>query len=125
MAHQLGIAAENEANFVGYLAALANEDIYFKYAANRMAFSYLISELRKHDKELYRTAMRNVNKGVIKDFRASAEFWSQYENPIEPIIKKGYNSYLKANKQAKGIQSYNYVVDLIISYSKSKTHKSS
>ncbi|MDG1040547.1 MAG: DUF3810 family protein, partial [Polaribacter sp.] len=36
--------------------------------------------------------------------------------PIEPLIKKGYNSYLKANNQANGIASYNYVVDLIISY---------
>lgn len=116
MAHQIGFAAENEANFIGYLAALSHDDLYFKYAANRMAFGYLISELRKHDREIYKEVLQSVNKGVLKDFRASSEFWSQYENPIEPLVKKGYNSYLKANKQSKGIQSYNYVVDLIISY---------
>ena len=103
MAHQIGFAAENEANFVGYLAALSNDD-----------------ELRRHDKEVYLSVLKTVNKGVLKDFRASSAFWKQYQNPIEPLIKKGYNSYLKANKQSKGILSYNYVVDLIISYSEEK-----
>ena len=117
MAHQLGIAAENEANFVGYLAALSNDDIYFKYAAYRMAFSYLISEVRKRNKTIFNTLINSVNKGILIDFKESSAFWNQYKNPIEPLIKKGYNSYLKANNQAKGIQSYNYVVDLIISYS--------
>lgn len=120
MAHQIGFAAENEANFIGYLAALANEDIYFKYAAYRMAYGYLISELRKHDKTIFKDVILATNKGILKDYRESSEFWNQYQNPIEPLIKRGYNSYLKANKQTKGIQSYNYVVDLIISYSESK-----
>ena len=116
MAHQIGIAAENEANFVGYLAALHHKDSYFKYAAYRMAFSYLIGELRNHNRDLYSKAIAMVNKGILEDFKNSNSFWSKYKNPIEPYIKKGYNSYLKANKQSKGIQSYNYVVDLIISY---------
>ena len=125
MAHQIGFAAENEANFVGYLAALSNTDVYFKYAAYRMAYGYLISELRKHDKDIFKEVILATNKGILKDFRESSAFWDQYKNPIEPFIKKGYNSYLKANKQSKGIQSYNYVVDLIISYSKTTTTKSS
>ena len=49
-------------------------------------------------------------------FRASSEFWKAYENPFEPIVKKGYNAYLKSNNQTKGVQSYNYVVDLLINY---------
>jgi hypothetical protein len=125
MAHQIGFAAENEANFVGYLAALSNNDIYFKYAAYRMAFGYLISELRKHDKEIFKEVILATNKGVLKDFRESSAFWDQYKNPIEPFIKKGYNTYLKANKQTKGIQSYNYVVDLIISFANISTDKNS
>ena len=120
MAHQIGFAAENEANFVGYLAALANDDIYFKYAAYRMAYGYLISELRKHDKTIFKEVVLATNKGILKDYNESSAIWDQYQNPIEPLIKKGYNSYLKANNQSKGIQSYNYVVDLIISYSENK-----
>jgi hypothetical protein len=118
MAHQIGFAAENEANFVGFLAANYNNDRYFKYASYRMAFGYCISEIRKRDKLLSKKLWRTVNKGVIKDFNASHQFWKAYKNPFEPIVKKGYNAYLKANKQDKGVQSYNYVVDLLISYFK-------
>jgi hypothetical protein len=116
MAHQIGFAAENEANFVGFLAANYNDDIYFKYASYRMAFGYCISELRKRDRELSKELWEKVNKGISKDFNASYQFWQQYKNPFEPLIKKGYNAYLKANKQTKGIDSYSYVVDLFISY---------
>ncbi|WP_334058068.1 DUF3810 domain-containing protein [Polaribacter sp. P097] len=116
IAHQIGFAAENEANFVGFLAANYNDDIYFKYASYRMAFGYSISEIRKRNPELSAQLWRTVNKGVIKDFKASYAFWQQYKNPFEPLVKKGYNAYLKANKQAKGTDSYNYVVDLLISY---------
>ena len=56
------------------------------------------------------------NKGILIDFKSSSDFWNTYKNPFEPIVKKGYNAYLKSNKQQKGVDSYNYVVDLLISY---------
>lgn len=116
MAHQIGFAAENEANFVGFLAANYNNDVYFKYASYRMAFGYCISEIRKRDPDLSKELWQTVHKGIIKDFNNSYLFWQAYKNPFEPLVKKGYNAYLKANKQAKGVESYNYVVDLLISY---------
>lgn len=118
MAHQIGFAAENEANFVGFLATLHNDDIYFQYAAYRMATRYAIFELYKRDPDKYWELYKTINKGVIKDFRASSEFWKSFENPFEPLVKKGYNAYLKSNKQSKGVESYNYVVDLLINYYK-------
>lgn len=116
MAHQIGWSAENDANFVGFLAALSNNDSYFKYSGYRMAFHYLMREVKKRDKEQYSEFWKTVNKGIVKDFNASYLHWKQYDNPIEPYLKKGYNSYLKANKQQKGIDSYSYVVDLLIVY---------
>jgi len=118
MAHQIGFAAENEANFVGFLATLSNDDIYFKYAAYRMAVRYTIFELYKRDSEKYKELFQTLNKGILKDFRTSTQFWESFENPFEPILKKGYNAYLKSNKQTKGVNSYNYVVDLLIHYYK-------
>jgi len=116
MAHQIGWAAENEANFVGFLAAISNDDIYFQYSGYKMAMRYTIFELYKRDKDLYKAIFKTINKGIIKDFKTSSDFWKSYKNPFEPIVKKGYNAYLKANNQAKGITSYNYVVDLLVSY---------
>lgn len=116
IAHQLGFAAENEANFIGFLAANSSDDAYFKYASYRMAFGYCISELRKREPEKQALLMKSVNVGILKDFKESFDFWEHYQNPFEPLIKKGYDAYLKANNQQKGVDSYNYVVDLLISH---------
>ena len=118
MAHQIGFAAENEANFIGFLAALSNDDPYFKYSAYRMATRYVIFELYKRDKDTFEEIYKTLNKGILIDFKSSSDFWRTYKNPFEPFVKKGYNAYLKSNKQQEGIQSYNYVVDLLISYFK-------
>jgi hypothetical protein len=90
--------------------------VYFKYASYRMAFGYCISEIRKRNLNVSRELWQTVNIGITKDFKSSSQFWRAYENPFEPLLKKGYNAYLKANKQDKGIASYNYVVDLLITY---------
>ena len=118
MAHQIGWAAENDANFVGFLASISNNDEYFKYSGYRMAYNYCINQLYKRDTVIAKTIAKSVNPGVYKDYRSSYQHWKQFENPIEPYFKKGYNSYLKANNQSKGIQSYSYVVDLLIAYFK-------
>lgn len=125
MAHQIGFAAENEANFIGFLAAVHNKDKYFQYAAYRMATRYSIFEIYKRDPEKFKELYITLNKGILKDFKASSDFWDQYENPFEPIIKRGYNAYLKSNNQAKGIDSYNYVVDLFVNYYKDEIKDSS
>ena len=69
--------------------------------------------------------MKTVNVGILKDFKESYDFWEQYQNPFEPFIKKGYDAYLKANNQQKGVASYNYVVDLLISYFEENGFKNS
>jgi hypothetical protein len=120
IAHQIGFAAENEANFIGFLAANYSTNLYFKYASYRMAFAYCLAELRKRDPIKAKRLWSKMHTGVGKDFRASYASWEAYKNPLEPLIKKGYSSYLKANKQKNGIDSYNQVVDLLVFYFESK-----
>ncbi|MFV0247387.1 MAG: DUF3810 domain-containing protein [Tenacibaculum sp.] len=120
IAHQIGWAAENDANFIGFLASIYHANAYFRYAGYRMAFQYCISQLQKRDAILAKQIKRKVNKGIFKDFNNSYLHWKKYENPMEPYFKKAYHSYLKANKQKKGIDSYDYVVDLLIAYFKNK-----
>ena len=50
-AHQLGYAAENEANFIGSLAAIHNDDPYFKYSGYTFALRYCLAEIFKRDPE--------------------------------------------------------------------------
>ncbi|MBT8272247.1 MAG: DUF3810 family protein, partial [Bacteroidia bacterium] len=46
------------------------------------------------------------------------EFWMSYQNPLEPIFKVTFNTFLKANSQEKGIESYSYVVALLVNHYK-------
>jgi len=115
-AHQLGYAAENEANFIGSLAAIHNSDIYFQYSGYTFALRYCLAELFRRDPEIYNNIILTVNKGVIKNYQEVQSFWMSYENPLEPIFEKTFDSFLKANNQSAGMKSYNYVVALLVNY---------
>ena len=115
-AHQIGYAAENETNFIGYLACKENPDIYFNYAGASFAVRYCLSELYRRDENKYEYLLQKLNLGVRKDFQESQDFWRSYQNPIEVVFKYGYDLFLKSNNQQKGIKSYSYVVALLVNY---------
>ncbi len=116
VAHQLGYAAENEANFIGFLSAINNEDVYFQYSGYYMALRYAMNDLYGHDKEKYKVAFKSINKGIVKNMRESHEFWNSYQNPFEIYFKQIFNQFLKVNKQPEGIKSYNKMVGMLINY---------
>ncbi|WP_104734252.1 DUF3810 domain-containing protein [Hanstruepera ponticola] len=116
IAHQLGYAAENEANFIGALAAISHDDIYFKYSGYTFALRHCLFEVYKRDQDLYFELVETINKGIIKNYQEVQLFWDSYQNPLEPFFKKTYDSYLIANNQKDGMQSYSYVVALLVNY---------
>jgi hypothetical protein len=116
--HQLGYAAENETNFIGYLVTVNNEDLYFKYAAYSYALGYCLNDVRRGDSVTFDKLLSELNGGVKLNFQEMSVFWNQYENPLEPVFKSIFNSFLKSNNQSQGIQSYNAVVSLLIAYHK-------
>jgi hypothetical protein len=115
-AHQLGYAAENEANFIAFLASIHNKNPYFNYAGYKFALRYCLQELSKRDSEAYESTLCAMNPGVLEDYKEAFEFWSAYNNPMEPLFKVFYSHFLKANNQDKGIESYSYVVALLVDY---------
>lgn len=121
VAHQLGYAAENEANFIGCLAAINHDDIYFRYAGYTFALRFCLNEIYRRDKTLFDSITKTVNKGILKNYKDMRTFWDHYENPTEPLFKKTYSSYLKANQQEKGMESYSYVVALLVNYFQTKS----
>ena len=118
VAHQIGYGPENEANFVGYLATIHNPDPIFQYVGYTYALRYCLGEVYRRDPEAFERLSNLVNKGIKENYREGREFWQKYENPAEPVFKKSYDTYLKANSQEKGIESYSYVVALLVNYYK-------
>lgn len=116
--HQLGYSAENETNFIGYLVTSKNKDPYFQYAAYAYVLGYCLSDVRRGNRETFDRMFQKLHPGVRANFEEMALFWEQYENPLEPVFKSIFNSFLKANNQAQGIKSYHGVVSLLIAYHK-------
>lgn len=119
-AHQLGYAAENEANFIATLATLNNDDPYFQYAGYIFSLRYCVNEVARRDLDQYHKLLKEINPGILKSYKEMRDFWKRYENPLEDISKVFWDTFLKANNQEKGISSYNYMVALIVNYYENK-----
>lgn len=118
VAHQLGYAAENEANFIGSMAAMKHPNVYFQYSGHAFALRHCLGEIYKRDSKLYKTLLPTINKGILKNYQEVRDFWDGYQNPTEPLFKSTYNNFLKANNQSNGMESYSYVVALLVNYYK-------
>jgi hypothetical protein len=118
LAHQIGIAPESEANFVGYLAATNSNDNFFKYSGYLNALRYCLSEIYYKDLVTFELLKAKINTGVLKDIQQSQDFWESYQNWSEKYFKTFYDSFLKANQQKDGIKSYNKMLVLLINYYK-------
>ena len=118
MAHQFGIAVENEANFIAFLNGIKHTDVYFKYSASTFALSYFYNELYKYEPEQAKVLIGYLTKGVFENYRENREFWQKYENPFEVVFEKTYDTYLKTQGIKSGIKNYNEIVGLIINADK-------
>ncbi|NND26137.1 MAG: DUF3810 domain-containing protein [Flavobacteriaceae bacterium] len=118
LAHQIGYAAENEANFVGFLAATKHENEYYQYSGYIFGLKYCLVEILRRDPELFEQKKAVINQGILNNYEEERLFWESYQNPLEPIFKSTFNTFLKANNQDKGIESYSYVVALLVNYLK-------
>ena len=114
IAHQLGYAAEEEANFIAIDAALQSEDLYMQYAGYHLALGYAIADCRKRKDIDSKGLYKKLSAGVLKQYQQVSAFWQKYQNPLEPLFKKSYDTYLKANNQTAGINSYSLVVGLLL-----------
>jgi len=114
--HQLGYAKENEANFAGYLSAKSSNNPAFQYSVYFDLYLYAASELYFRDSTLMVPLREQLRSSVRNDLRMLRDFFSKYQNPFEPYIRKLYGRYLKANNQPNGIMTYDEVTGRIVAY---------
>lgn len=118
MAHQLGYASESEANFVGYLASIKNEDLYFQYSGYSYALKYCLRNWKIRDEKILEQLLPMIHPGILKNYEESEQFWDSYETFIETGFKIFYDNFLKFNQQKDGLESYSKFVDLMVNYYK-------
>ena len=120
MAHQIGFGSESECNFIGFLAGVNNEDLYFQYSAYANALRYCLGTIAVKDKQLFEQLKLKINPGIIENYKESDAFWKQYDTFIDKAFHAFYDQYLKSNQQEDGIDSYSKFVDLLINYYRMK-----
>lgn len=122
MAHQMGYASESECNFIGFLASVKNDDLYFKYAAYTLALKYSLGSIEAFQGKKAVLYFNKINPGIIKNFKDDKLFWTSYHSFIDSGFELFYDTFLKMNQQQDGMESYSKFIDLLINYySKSST----
>jgi hypothetical protein len=116
IAHQLGYARENEANFVGFLAARESKDTAFLYSVYFDLFLYANSELYLKDSTAARQNMQKLVPAVKLDIQELRRFRKKYQNPMDRLIDSFYDQYLRLNQQPEGKRTYNKVVLWLMAY---------
>lgn len=117
-AHQMGVAKESDANLIGYLGALKQQDIVYQYAATIYALRFCLSTLERNSNSNLNEFTSKISEGVLFNLNESQVFWSQYKGLSSMFFKMFYGNFLKATNQKEGIYSYNRFVDLLINYHK-------
>lgn len=72
--------------------------------------------LYKADYEAWEELRAGLSAQVEPDLQANREFWDNYDGRIAETANRVNDTYLKANAQSEGVESYNRMVDLIVAY---------
>lgn len=118
LSHLRGFMQEEEANFIAYLACMESGRPEFRYSASLMGWIYCMNVLADADPVLYEEIRMELLPEAEQDLAANNEFWDRYEGTIAEVSNKVNDTYLKANGQDDGVESYDRMVDLLVAYYK-------
>lgn len=116
LAHQRGVAKEQEANFVAVLASLEYGDAEYCYSACMLAYTHLGNALYSADYDTWKSVYLTLNDNVRRDFAANREYWAQFETPVQKVSNTVYEGFLYSYDQNMGLKSYGACVDLLVNY---------
>ena len=116
LSHLRGFMQEEEANFIAFLASVGSDDMHFQYSGYLMGWKYCMNVLYKADYDAWEEVRAQLSGNVEPDLTANRDFWDQYDGRIAEAANKVNDTYLKANDQSEGVESYSKMVDLIVAY---------
>ena len=124
LAHQRGMARENEANFVAFLVCAASDDPYISYSGYLNLFEYVSNALYLADSARYAEVIALLDERVIGELRAYSAFFEAYRDSAAADLSDAVNdTYLKFHGNKAGTASYGLVVDLAVAYRKQMISK--
>jgi hypothetical protein len=120
LAHQRGIAKEDEANFLAFLVCIESNDPYIRYSAYVNLYEYVASALASADRQLYLKAAATLPDLVLTEQYAFSDFFDKYRDSTASEISETVNNTFLVMHGTEGVKSYGMVVDLAVAYYKAK-----
>ena len=119
MAHQRGIAREDEANFLAYLACRESGNPAARYAGALGAYGIAARALWRADPDSGRGLGDLLADGPRADRAAIRAFWERRRTRLEPVAQRVNDRYLKASGHRAGTGSYGLAVELLLAWEES------
>jgi hypothetical protein len=116
MAHQMGFAREDEANFIGFLAGINSADRLLRYSAYYLAMQEFLQQIHRRDTVAFNRLKAQMSTPVKDDIKAERLYWQHYQSRLSYFLGIFYDGFLKVNKQPEGIRTYNRMVNLTMAY---------
>lgn len=116
MAHQRGIAPEQEANFIGIRAAITSGDAVYAYSGYLQGYIYLANALLEADPEGWQRLMPAICPEANADLVENNTYWAKYTTPVSETAQNVYDGFLKSYGQPLGRKSYGACIDLLCAY---------
>lgn len=116
LSHLRGYMQEEEANFIGVLATIGADDLYFNYSGYVSAWVYTGNALARIDSTAFATLYARINARTRQDMLYNNAYWKQFEGKPAEAHEQLNDAYLKIQGQATGVRSYGHVTDLMLEY---------
>lgn len=129
LSHQRGIASENDANFVAFLVCQASTNSYVRYSGHLKTLQVIVGELSRalpastEDeylmgvKEKVNEILAGLDERVVADWNAEADFYAaKTDEALSNIADDLNDTYLKAQGQKAGSDSYYYLTALVVNF---------
>ena len=122
LAHQRGIAREDEANFLAFLVCIRSDDAYIRYSAYVNLYEYVSSALYSADREMYKKAASTLPTLARAEQIAYSGFFDKYRHSKASDVSETVNNTFLIMHGTQGTKSYGMVVDLAVAYYKTENH---
>jgi hypothetical protein len=109
MAHQAGIAAEDDANLLAYAVGSTPRDSLFRYSSYLNLWLYTHARLRQTDSSLAKALRAELNPLTLSHLDTLKAIRMRYASDVADYSGALYDGYLRLHHQKDGIESYNKV----------------
>lgn len=116
VAHQRGVAREDEANFIAWLVCRESSEACHRYSGSLLALSYALGAWYREHPESALSGLSELDHRLRSDLESLWGFWAAHRGPLSGLATVSNDLFLKGLGQDQGVRSYGGVVDLLIGW---------